>query len=137
MDKALATVLATPSAEDRYFIGEALFIGTVLFVLNRYAGAYLDELGIKPLAKQHADATRDYLAKIRAKKIEPSDGEAQQKQLQLALTAIEERGASPEAARAAEETLAKVLVDAGAINAQARETAHEVTVVVQAIVRRS
>jgi hypothetical protein len=137
MDKALATVLASPSAEERYFIGEALLAAAAVFVLNRYAGAYLDKLGLKPLAEQHAEATRGFLDKIRTKTITPADREKQEVQLQQALTAMRAHGVSAEAERAAERTLVGVLVDAGAINVQAQDTAHEVAVIVQVIVRGS
>lgn len=137
MDKALATVLATPSAEDRYFIGEALLGATVLFVLNRYTGAYLDRLGLKPLAEQHAEATLGFLDRIRTKSVTPADSERQEQRLQEALAAIRVQGASGDAERVAEEALARALVESGAMGAQARDLAREVTIIVQISVRGS
>ena len=104
LDKALATVVATKSPEDRYFIGEAILAGVVVFVLNRYAGAYVDRLGLKPLAEGHADATLAFLEKVRSKSATAADQEKQEAELQAALTAIKSHGVSSEAEQAAEKT---------------------------------
>src|SRR5260370_39437758 len=97
MDKALATVLVTPSAEDRYFIGEALLGAAVLFVLNRYAVAYLDKLGLKPLAEQHAEATRGFRDRVRAKSGTAAGREGQEGPLQQMRAAVRTEGRSGQA----------------------------------------
>jgi hypothetical protein len=123
MDKAIATVLAAKSPEDRYFLGEALLAGVVLFVLNRYAGAYVDRLGLKSLAEAHADATRDFLKAIKDKEVSDADQEKQLALLGEALKEIKARGPSPEAEGEAKKVIIQELVKAGAIEAQAEATA--------------
>ncbi len=123
MDKAIATVLAAKSPEDRYFLGEALLAGVVLFVLNRYAGTYVDRLGLKSLAEAHADATRDFLKAIKNKKVSEADREKQLALLGEALKEIKARGPSPEAEDDAKKVIIQELVTAGAIEAQAEATA--------------
>jgi hypothetical protein len=123
MDKAMATVLAAKSADDRYFLGEVLLAGVVYFVLNRYAGTYVDRLGLKGLAEAHADATQEFLKSIKDKKVTDADQDKQLALLSEALKEIKARGPSPQAEAEAKKVIIQELVQAGAIEAQAEATA--------------
>ena len=68
LDKALATVLVTTSADQRYFIGEALLTGASLYLFSRYAGVYLDRLGFKAVAERLADSTLKFSMKSAPKR---------------------------------------------------------------------
>ncbi len=137
LDKALATTLATQQAEDRYFIGEALLAAITLFLLNRYAGAYVDKLGLKPLAESHAEKTKAYLGRIRAKEIAPSDTVDQEQLLQEAILTVRKLGRQQNAEEAANQALVLELTQAGALRAQATTTVASVAAAFNEAVRKS
>jgi hypothetical protein len=127
VDLALATVLATTDADTRYFIGEATLGAIIMFLLNRYAGAYLDELGLKDAAKRHADATKELVSRIRSKSLRSTEQTDQEKIFSEAWEVLQVRGMSIENDRRAENALVRDLVELGAGREQARSTAAEVT----------
>jgi hypothetical protein len=137
LDKALATTLATQQAEDRYFIGEAILTAITFFLLNRYAGAYVDRLGLKPLAESHADKTKAYLDRIRAKEIAPSDTFEQEQLLQESILTIRKLGWEQDAEQAANRALILELTQAGALRAQATATVAELSAALNEAVRKS
>lgn len=138
IDKALVTVLATKSADERRFIFEAAIGFVAGLILNRYAGAYLDKLGLKALAENHAEATLAALEHLRGNSpLTPADQEQQLTQLQQALQEMRAHGASAEAEKAAAEAIEQMLIEAGAMRAQAQETAREVTVIMRAAVQNA
>lgn len=128
LDQALATVIATGDPDDRYFIGEAILGGVAYFILERYAGIYLDEFGAKDAAKRLAEYSKDLLARIRNKtnlSIEGGDDTA----LFDAWRIIRDRGMSETLDRTVEDALAIELIELGSGRAQAQGTAAEVTAV--------
>jgi hypothetical protein len=137
LDRPLATIIATEHPEDRYFIGEALLTATVLFLLNRYAGAYVDRLGLKPLAESHADKTKSFLQLIRAKTVTPADILAQERLLEEALTAIRKFGVLPENEAEAIQMLTNELIVFGAIRGQASDTAVQVAKAVDPFIKKA
>jgi hypothetical protein len=128
LDQALATVIATGDPQDRYFIGEAILTGVVYFILQRYAGIYLDELGAKDAAKRLAERTKDLLAHVR-NKASVSTEQGDDAVLFDAWEIIRARGMSEALDRTVENALALELIELGSGRLQARATVVEITAV--------
>ena len=133
-DKSLATILVTERPDDRYFIEEALLVGATLFVLNRYAGAYLDGLGLKSLAEAHGKATCDFLRKLRSKGVQSDDYEEQRLLFQQAVDLIREKGGTEEADQSARLSLTIELIQSGALEFQAADAVVQVSTAVRSAV---
>jgi hypothetical protein len=126
LDKPLATVLATKTPGDLYFIGEGLIGLIALFLLNRFAGAYVDKLGLKALAEATAKATRSLLADIRHKHTNEKTITISRRNLAQAIQAVRDHGRDKPVELEVIQILIIELVNAGAIRSQAGNTAEEV-----------
>jgi hypothetical protein len=131
IDRALATVVATERSEMRYFIGESVLISVVLYILNKYLSSYIDALGLKDLATQHATATTEFLKRIRSKSVTAANQTEQNAILDESRKILKSHGMSSEIDKLAEQAVVDDLIELGAGRAQARDTALRVTTVLR------
>ena len=126
LDKSLATVLATREAGDLYFIGSEILTGVTVFLLTRFAEAYVERLGLKALAEKCADASLSLISAIREKLMAQELVIECRQQVADAMDAIRRPGYSSEVEVEVKRLLARALLEAGAIRSQAQDTAERV-----------
>ena len=131
IDRPLATVVATDGSEMRYFIGEAVLTSVVIYILNKYLSSYIDALGLKDLATRHADATTEFLTRIRSNSVTAANQMEQNAILDESRKILKNHGMSPEIDKLAEQAVVDDLIKLGASRAQARDTALRVTIILR------
>lgn len=130
VDRPTLTALVSQDAREKPFILESLAVGVAVYLLQRYAGAYLKGLGLDELAERVGRDTRAFLKRLRSGTPSEPDLEADKKRLAEALDAIADAGSDSEAASAAKKALVDDLSEAGVPDARAAAVAEAISDVV-------
>ncbi|MGH8476852.1 MAG: hypothetical protein ACRER2_13980 [Methylococcales bacterium] len=130
-----ATLLVTPDSEDRYFIGEALLTGAVLFLLNEYCKGIVKGLGVPNAGEKAGELLQNKLnevaAKLKSMLISGSANEAEiekaRNELQPCIDTLTQQNIPDELKQLCERRIVEILVGYGGINEQAKTAATAIT----------
>jgi hypothetical protein len=124
LDKPVATLVVSSDSGVRRFIGEALLAAAALYLLKRYCDKYLEGIGFDEIAKSHAKKTKEFIEKLRGGAVDPETLTASaQADVDEAVRIIHQNAPNDIAKADAELVIEEVVVEAGGLKPQGRETA--------------
>lgn len=133
VDKTTATLLVSSDPEVKRFISEALFIGALLFLIQKYCAGLLKGLGFDALAEAHGKQAATFLKKLKAGGVTDVDIKEAKEQAAQSVQAVRGQALTETAESQAASSVEAELLEAGALPAQARD----VTVTLSLIILQS
>ena len=123
LDRPVATLVVSNDDAVRRFILEALIAAAATYLLKRYGDNYLKGLGFDAMAEEHGRRTRAFFEKLRAGEADEAEINAARADLDAEIGQARGQAGSPHLREAARAELVEMLVEAGAIRAQAEDVA--------------
>ncbi len=123
VDKASATVLVSDDPRMKRFIGEALLVGAILYLLQQYCSGFFKGLGLDDLGESHGKKARQFIKRIRKSKVTNEYLDPVKKDVEAAIQKARQQDATDLAVSKAESSVQETLVEAGVVRAQAVDIA--------------
>jgi hypothetical protein len=65
VDRAALTLLVSRDADERRFIGEAIIVGSALYLMQRYCAGVLKGMGFDAMAEEHGRRLARFLERLK------------------------------------------------------------------------
>ena len=121
IDKTTATLLVSSDPQKKRLIGEAVFIGAVLFLIQQYCAGLLKGLGFEAMAEAHGKKAAEFLRKLKTGQVTDADISEAKERAAESVQAVRGQALTETSESQAAASLEAELVDAGALPAQAQE----------------
>lgn len=118
--RVIATLIIAKDSEDRHFIGEALLLSALLFVLEIYCAGFFSGMGLQELSESHGRRARKLLEKIKMNLMPAKEVEAK---IENTISELSNYNINSTVKSKAELEVIDVLLKHGATKEQAKDTA--------------
>jgi hypothetical protein len=121
------TLVVTEEPGEQRFIGEALILAALVYLAKRYVDGFLKGIGFDDMAQQHGAKARQLLDRIRHNQVDQKELESESTELQELLEFISLRSSEIAGREAGEAAVTDVLLEMGAVQAQAADAGRALT----------
>jgi len=123
VDRPIATLLVTSDPKKKWFVPEAVVVGVILFLLQRYCTGFLKGLGFDEAAERHGKKAAELLSKLRSTAVTDIELDQAKKEVEAAIQEVRGKVVSESAKSEAVSCVKDAILDAGAVPEQARDVA--------------